>query len=442
MSVQCLNLPHNWEILQQTNGYATLSLHGTYELPKDAEAEHYKIYVGIYDESDGVPTIEPVLAMQNQGTWQATLTIPTGGLYRLEINDSARKHGTHLLVSHGQAVHHLGVGDNYVIAGQSNASGTARGEMEDAPDMMVHVFRDQAYWDLATDPLDFPRCFRAPWLAFAKTLSRRLGYPVGLIPTAVGGSLIASWLPEERGELYANMMRVLKDNQIGVKGVIWYQGCSEALMQQGGTYYQRLLSFISHIRLDLSSPDLPIHLIQINRRMDGADTPEVRQGWNQVREAQRRLALDLPHVSITTAFDARMSDGIHNGTITNPGIGQRLAHQVLYLNYGIGTNHNPPDIVSAEMTAPTRLLLTFKDCSNLITFAVGKRTPITVEDQAGQVEIERIDPYDEYLSVRLERELVGDAYVSGMAGEELPYFISDGRTQIPMLGFYRFKIQK
>ena len=212
-------------------------------------------------------------------------------------------------------------------------------------------------------------------------------------------------------------------------------------MCEGETYERRLCSFISHIREDLKNPDLPIFLLQLNRRMDGEATPAVHEGWSQVREAQRQVSHKLPNVSITPTFDARLSDGIHNGAITDPGIGQRLAQQVLYTFYGIGSNHNPPEIDGAEFLSETKIRLTFLNAMSMQTFAVGKRTPIEVVDDQGKVEIEKIVTYGPYMELTLERPTVGNTYVSGAPGEEQAYFICDGITQIPMLGFHKYPVR-
>ena len=441
MSVKFTKAPANWEIIQQIGGKATLQLAGTYTTPENADLEHYKIYLGGLDEISESPIISWQSPMPKDGKWELEITLPVGGLYRIEVRDTIKPYAPPVNADPGQAIHHIGVGDNFLIAGQSNAAGVAKGEVEDAPDKMVHVIRDRAYWDIASHPLDFPRGRHTPWLAFAKTMARRLGYPVGIIPTAVSGSLIRSWLPEEAGELYADMMNVISTHKVGVKAVIWYQGCSEALMCEGDTYEKRLTSFITHVRRDLHNPDLPIFLLQLNRRMDGEATPAVHQGWSQVREAQRQVSHKLKNISLTPTFDARLSDGIHNGTLTNPGIGQRLANQVLYTFYGIGANHNPPEIAFAEFLNPQKIRLTFDNATTLQTFAVGKRTPIEVEDTEGKVEIDKIVTYGPYMEITLERPTKGDTFVSGAPGEEQAYFICDGNTQIPMLGFYKYPVK-
>ena len=434
------NAPGNWEILQQTNGQATYTFTGHYEIQPNTEPEHNIIYVGVLDEVNGAPVVTFQPAEMAEGEFTFTCTIPAGGLYRIELRIATKPYMSPTNATPCDARHHIGVGDNYIVAGQSNASGVGKGEIEEPLDLMVHTLRDREYWDIATNPMDFGRTLNTPWVAFARVLARHLHYPIGLIPTAIAGSLIKSWLPEESGELYQTMISVVREHKIGVKGIIWYQGCSEALMCEGDSYFRRLSSFISHAREDLNQPNLPIHIMQINRRMDGGATPELHHNWSLVREAQRKASHDIPNVTLTPAFDARLSDGIHNGAITNPALGQRMAMQVLYTNYHIGTNHNPPDIEVAEQIEDTHIRLTFTNTYTMQLFALGDRTPLMVEDSQGKVPFTSVTSYGPYVSIKLARKIEGPAFVSCMYGEELPYFIADSTTQIPALAFYRVPV--
>ncbi|MEZ4628259.1 MAG: sialate O-acetylesterase [Eubacteriales bacterium] len=58
-----------------------------------------------------------------------------------------------LSTTRGDMVHHVGVGDVFVIAGQSNAAGRAKDPIEDAPEIGVSLLRDSGKWDLAAHPL-------------------------------------------------------------------------------------------------------------------------------------------------------------------------------------------------------------------------------------------------------------------------------------------------
>ena len=440
MPIQITRGPENWEILQQTNGRADVVLEGTYTLPETIPTGEESLWACMLDETTGAPVVEWVRAEASEGAFSVTLRdVPAGGLYRLEIRMGKQTdvYGGNLKPTFSR--HHIGVGDNYIVAGQSNASGTARGEIEEPHDLFVHVLRDASYWDLATHPLDEARCLHSPWIAFAHTLARKLGYPIGLIPTAVGGSLLSSWLPEERGELYRGMLDTVRAHRVGVKGVLWVQGCSEAMMKTGHTYLPRLLSFIDRVRADLGR--LPILMLQINRRMDGEATPEVHRSWSEVREAQRQAAHLREGVYITAAFDARLSDGIHHGSVTDPALGERLGRLALHRVYGIGVCHDAPEPVRAVRLPSGKVEVTFTNTHTMQLFAIGERIPLLLKDSEGEVAITRVDALGDKLYIAPARPLGASATLTSYYGEEQPYFYCDLATQIPGLAFLEFPIE-
>lgn len=427
--------PENWEILQQTGGYADATVTGTYDA-EDAEAT--VIFVGALSEDDMAPVIGWQRAVTGDGRFSATLRLPVGGLYRIEVRGSATEDTPPLAAKQWAARHHIGVGDNYLIAGQSNAAGVGRGYVTETPDLRVHVLRDAREWDLATHPLDTMRDRHNPWLSFAKTLARSLGYPIGLIPTAVSGSQIRLWLPEEVGTLYRGMRETVERGNIGIRGVIWYQGCAEAMDGFGDLYLGKLRSLITHLREDFADPELPILLVQINRHIDGKEAPEIHDSWGAVREAQRQAAHCIPHVFVTTASDSVLSDGIHNAPITNAALGERVGRLALGHLYGRGADYDAADLTAARLLSDTEVELTFAHLHTLVTYGLSpEKLPIRVADDAGEVALLSYTCARGRVRLSLARPVVGRVYVSAMDRREEPYYLVDGGTQIPILAFHR-----
>jgi hypothetical protein len=94
------------------------------------------------------------------GTWSGELArIPAGGLYRLETQLRADRPaglgGPYCAewAMRGDARDFLGVGDLWVIAGQSNAAGYGKAPVQDPPELGLHMFRASGEWALATHPL-------------------------------------------------------------------------------------------------------------------------------------------------------------------------------------------------------------------------------------------------------------------------------------------------
>ena len=123
----------------------------------------------------------------------------------------------------GDVIHHIGVGDLWVIAGQSNAAGYGRGAVFDPPELGVHILKNNETWDVAAHPLNDPTGSthanaeianpgHSAYLCFARTLRAALGYPVGLIQTALGNSRLAQWNPVENPDapLYQNLLHCVR----------------------------------------------------------------------------------------------------------------------------------------------------------------------------------------------------------------------------------------
>ena len=433
--------PKNWEIIQQKDGFADIAIKGNFEAAdKDESAP---IWVGLLDENDCSPVIEWQRAEKNGSEFSATLArVPAGGLYRIEVRFGAHRYSIPNDSAGQLAIHHIGVGDNYLIAGQSNSSGTGKGEAEATLDLMVHGLRDAKTWDIATNPLDIFNTKHAPWISFAKTLARKLGYPIGLIPTARGGSHLSRWLPDENKDLFENMVRVVKENKIGLKGILWYQGCAEAAEHLGDTYLARFGKFVRAAREAFELPDLPILTVQINRFVDGDKSEESLRHWSLVREAQRQAAEQIPGVFVTTAFDAHLSDGIHNGAPTNPMIGHRVAQQALHRIYGKGTCHDAGNISAAVRSEDGKeVKLSFANVMGIVEYGLATRSPFLFEDEKGSVAFESMKVALDSLTFTLSRPLVGRAYATYLYGSDFTHYFCDGANQIPLLAFYHYEIK-
>ena len=228
--------PQNWQILQQKNGFAQAQLSGSVLVESwDLACEDAVVILRVLDENTNARVTAPVLVKPIDGKWSATLEIPAGGPYRIESYFRYNQFGE----KRGDRRFHIGVGDVYVIAGQSNAAGNGKDAVDDPISMDVHMFRMSGTWDIASHPIhdgtdaQFPlsqdrtQAGHSPWLTFGKTLAKNLGYPIGLIPTAVGGVPLSMWDRAVDGCLFDNMLEIVRQAGGEVKGILWYQGCSD-----------------------------------------------------------------------------------------------------------------------------------------------------------------------------------------------------------------------
>ena len=207
----------------------------------------------------------------------------------------------------GDCVHHIGVGDVFVIAGQSNSAGYGKDYISDCLDAGVHLLKNNGKWDIASHPIndstgtihpqnrDGANTGHGMYLSFAKYLKRELGYPIGLVQASLGGSPLKAWSAED-GYLYRSMIHIVRGLN-GIKGILWYQGCSDTSPEDSRTYEERFEKMVRDVRRTLNMDTLPFLTCQINRAMTRCDEETIR-GWGRVREAQRRAAQKIQNVFI------------------------------------------------------------------------------------------------------------------------------------------------
>lgn len=248
---------------------------------------------------------------------------------------------------------HIGVGDVFLIGGQSNSAGYGKDSAFDPPELGVHLYRNRHVWDLATHPMN-ESAFGAnaknaemgvsgtcPYLSFGKNFRKFSHYPVGLIATAMGGQAMKRWNPEG-GKLYVNMLEQAKACGGDCAGVLWYQGCSDTDERNAPAYKEKFYAMVKAFRKELGY-DIPFFTIQLNRQVDGLNDA----GWGMVREAQRMAVKDLPAVYILPSIDCTLSDAIHNDAHSCIRLGERMARLCGHILYD-GPEFLAPEIASAE----------------------------------------------------------------------------------------------
>lgn len=283
--------------------------------------------------------------------WSAELNhIPVGGPYRLEV----RMQGGESPVA---SVANLLVGDLWVLAGQSNMEG--HGDLLDVqqPSPLVRSFDLADRWRQAEEPLHTLVDAADPvhWplsaqneperltgarleayianrkkgaglgLPFAVEMVQRTGIPIGLIPCAHTGTSMDQWNPawkDREGEsLYGSMFRRVQAARGRVRGVLWFQGESDANPSAAPAFRQRFEDFVKAVRADLNQPDLPFYYVQAGRHVDNSNVAQ----WNSIQLDQLRAEGEIPHSAMVAAVDLQLDDTIHIGTPDLKRLGRRLA---------------------------------------------------------------------------------------------------------------------
>lgn len=222
--------------------------------------------------------------------------------------------------------------DVFILAGQSNGVGCGSAELAPMNDAEAFVAYDSLNggWkpqSMANPALNYGSL--AP--AFAAEYHERTGRTAAFVQTSVGGTALyadpvagrANWGPT--GSLRGRAVAIAKDGLVtlayngisyNVKGVIWVQGESDALLIDAGTetideYETRLREIIEYFRKNFGSA-LTFGLVRTGTLVGGDDTC-----FAQVRAVQDKVCGDSPGVPMlyrdADTFPSRgwMYDVIH-----------------------------------------------------------------------------------------------------------------------------------
>ncbi len=171
-------------------------------------------------------------------------------------------------------------------------------------------------------------------LPFAAAMVEATNVPVGLVICAHGGTSMEQWSPSKKDQggksLYGSMLRQVKLAGGKVKGVLWYQGESDASEKAAPAFSRAFVDFIGAVRSDFDRPDLPFYFVQIGRFIN--DSPPTY--WNAIQEAQRKIPDEVPNTAVVAAVDLGLDDLIHVGTPDLKRLGRRLANVALREQFG------------------------------------------------------------------------------------------------------------
>jgi hypothetical protein len=157
---------------------------------------------------------------------RATVELPAGGWYRLEV----RLHTAAGDPPTTAAVEPFGVGDVFLIAGQSYATNTndERLTVMDGRQRVAALDVETGRWQLANDPQPAPDRSDGGsiWPAVGDRLAAALDVPIGFVNVAVGGTSTRKWAPD--GPLSARLHKA--GRMVGrFRAVLWQQGESDVI---------------------------------------------------------------------------------------------------------------------------------------------------------------------------------------------------------------------
>lgn len=448
----------DWQIFQRNGkGTADIEISGRWGSDNEVECVEARI---VREESGVALTSSLDWAKMEtcpDGTWKGILKkVPAGGLYRLETHLVEKANKAQEWSKRGDMRHFIGVGDLWIIAGQSNSAGYGRGPSYDPPEMGIHVFNNAMKWAIATQPLnestdtahpanrEIANSGHSPWLHWARIIKKEIGIPVGLIQTSLGGSPLVSWNPTEPGAhpLYDAMLKIVESVGGGVKGLLWYQGCSDTAPNASVNYGKRFIAAVKSWRKALKNAKLFVLTVQISR-VYGVMADESQKGWSVVREEQRQVPHKIDGVAVVPTLDLPLSDGIHISPSGNMLLADRAAQAVLAEVYGKDVSYLAPEPLKAKRGKDgTEIELVFANVTSRIDTINNAVIPFMVEDENGSVPVNKVTyQFNNSVIIELGRKLDGDAVIHGAYGNDPVTVPHDMVRFIPVLGFYGFKVE-
>ncbi len=204
--------------------------------------------------------------------------------------------------------------------------------------------------------------FSATGYFFARLMHQALNIPIGLIEANKGGTRVESWLTKENLQKYTNdptdSVEICKKwsqwdyhrsllwgngtfNPIlnyTVKGIIYYQGCSN-VGDSGDQYSERMKLLVEQWRTQFGLGELPFYFVQIAPyAYDGDDVNGISGAL--LREQQWKAAQMIPNSSLVCINDLVYP---YEFTQIHPSqkqaVGERLAYTALSRDYGFKNVH-------------------------------------------------------------------------------------------------------
>jgi len=245
------------------------------------------------------------------GRFEVTLPVSAGGWYGVEVEVVPPKGAK--VVMH---VVPVGLGEVFVIGGQSNAANT--GQPPQAPkDDRVSTLGPRG-WKLARDPQPLATWDGgSPWPHLGDLLVERLGVPVGFVALGWGGSSVGRWKPT--GKIYGRLGKALAQlGPNGARALLWHQGEADTMeFTAREVYVERLNAVIAASRKD-AGWSIPWIIAGVSYPgADFADAPRLAHG-KVVRLAQDDvIAADPLALAGPTTDDMIGPRWRHDGTHFN-----------------------------------------------------------------------------------------------------------------------------
>ncbi|MBQ7574129.1 MAG: glycoside hydrolase N-terminal domain-containing protein [Clostridia bacterium] len=365
--------PMSYQIYQRdNNNNAPITIHG---YVSDASA----VSVTVGQETENVQI------SNDEFTYTKNLS---AGLYDIEVKSDKGTVATYTQV---------GVGDVWVCAGQSNMTDMGAitdgfvPNTDDPINENMHIIHaEDCAWRQMTHPAGEGRFFKSgvrtsPVTTFAREISAYTGVPVGIVQTSVGGTNIWQWVKgvrdseESSGYLFDALTSCFDKMDKNIKGVLWYQGCNDAISENYAYNYKNLQQKVFDNVRAFFGEDTPIITTQINdANQDSTASLGYYDAWSYVKDIQRQNEDLYDNVYVVSTGEQELGDTIHNNTASNVILGGKWARAAENAVYGDkSVSYHQPTVDTITVTGDREVTVTFKNTNGLKLATGIKRLGIT-----------------------------------------------------------------
>ena len=194
-------------------------------------------------------------------------------------------------------------------------------------------------------------------------LTGKWKYKVGaetVRPARIGGENTIRNFPA-RGSGYYNAM-IAPIVNYKVRGAIWYQGESNA--GNPGNYAQLLEALITNWRRVWNMPDMPFLIVQLPNYQRSQPQPS-ESGWAKLREAQLKVALDIPNTALAVTYDVGEWNDIH--PLNKKDVAHRIFMGARKLAYGEKNIISSGPIFKEMKIDGNKIILSFTETGSGLT---------------------------------------------------------------------------
>lgn len=318
-----LDSPQDYQVVQRRT-----RLEGTVHVRGRAPAGTKKVEVQL--NGDWLP----VEFSQTDGTFGADVKVAPGGWYVCRARATTRDG----LLDMAE-VSHVGVGEVFVVAGQSNSANHGE-EKLNTQTGLVAAF-DGTRWQVADDPQPGASGRGGSFLPpFGDAIAERFKVPVGLLACGIGATSVREWLPkgakfphpptllsrvqelpsgewESKGDAFAMFTAYMKQlGPHGFRAVLWHQGESDANQNDpmrtlpGDLYRQYLEQVIRDSRREIGW-EAPWFIAQVSYHVPGDEaSPDIRAA--QASLWKDHIAIEGPDTdALKGTLRERNGQGVH-----------------------------------------------------------------------------------------------------------------------------------